>query len=184
MSAQTAVSIFAALPKDEQRFWEEERRIVRSAINGAKEMPRRRREALMFLSNLWFHHRNVKGVIYPGAEKIADKLECSVRTAKTILKELRDEGFIIPVDYEKGGSRTTRYVVDLGKIVEMRPPRGWGAEESFDRILRTNRAHINRAISLSNRAKIARGKGEKAQVATKPVRETFDDPSDWVEVPF
>lgn len=184
MAHATAVSIFEALPASEKRFWEEERRAIRGAINRAKSLPKRRREALMYCTNLWFHHRHKDGFIRPGAENLAEKLECCLRTAKSVLKDLRNDGLIVAVDYEKGGKNATRYVVDLGRVLDFTSPRDAYTEAFHGEIRRKNIDHVNRAISAANRAKIARGKKDRAQLVPEPVKEVFNDPSDWVEVPF
>lgn len=179
----SAVSIFEALPDAAKRKWEAERGIIRNGITKAKHMPRREREAMMFLTNLWFYHRNSEGYIRPGAALLADKLECSVRTAKTVLKSLRDAGYLIPLDYEKGGRNATRYAVNLALIVENLCRQTRNNKAQHDEIKARNEAHINRAKSITNRAKIARGIKGKA-LTEFPLPEVFGDPSDWVEVPF
>lgn len=179
---QTAVSIFEALPSDEKRKWEEERRIVRSGIRRAKVLPRRDRECLMYVTNLWFYHRNGDGFIHPGAKLIASKLECSVRTAKTVLKRLRDGGYLVPLEYAKGGRRATWYAVDIGKILDdfCPVPRGYSAD--WHEAKARSVSQINRARLATNRAKVAHGIHREG--TDNPLPETFNDPSDWVEVPF
>lgn len=179
----SAVSIFEALPDAEKRKWEIERRIIRGGIHKAKSMPRRKREALMYFTNLWFHHRNGDGFIHPGAKKVAEKMECSVRTINGVMGELRDEGFLIPLAYAKGGRNATRYAVDLAAILDKLCPKQRFMEAEFEEIRQRSRAHINRAKSIFNRAETAHG-NSKAQPSEKPIREVFGDPSDWMEVPF
>lgn len=179
----TAVSIFEALPDDEKRKWEVERRIVRDGINKAKGLPRRHREALMYLTNLWFYHRNGDGFIHPGMTKLAEKLECSVRTAKTVAKDLRDAGYLVPLAYENGGRQATRYAVDLGLIVARLCNVSRFQRDTADEISRRSAAQINRAKSAANRAKIAHGISKGAH-PKEPVREVYSDASDWVEAPF
>lgn len=179
----SAVSIFEALPSEAKRKWEAERGIIRNGITRAKHMPRRDREAMMLLTNLWFYHRNSEGYIRPGAALLADKLECSVRTAKTVLKSLRDAGYLIPLDYEKGGRNATRYAVNLALIVEKLCRVTRNTKAQHEEIKARNEAHINRAKSIINRAKVARGI-LKEVLQEDPLPEAFDDPSDWVEVPF
>lgn len=180
----SAVSIFEALPDDAKRKWEAERGIIRNGIAKAKHMPRRDREAMMLLTNHWFYHRNSEGYIRPGAALLADKLECSIRTIKTVLKNLRDAGYLIPLDYEKGGRNATRYAVNLALIVENLCRQTRNNKAQHDEIKARNEAHINRAKSIVNRAKVARGIKGKSQTSEEPLPEAFGDPSDWVEVPF
>ena len=179
----SAVSIFEALPNAEKRKWEEERRVIRNGIKRAKSIPRREREALMLLSNLWFYHRNGDGFIRPGAALLAEKLECSVRTAKSVLKYHREAGYLVALDYEKGGRNATRYAVDLGLIIDNLCPKAKHGEPQNGEIKGRSEAHINRAKSIANRAKSARGIYRLEQ-QEQPIAETFGHPSDWVEVPF
>lgn len=181
-TSANAVSIFEALDEAEKRKWEAERRLVRDSIRRAKAMPRRDRECLMYVTNLWFHHRTGDGYIHPGASLIASKLECSVRTAKSVMKSLRDCGYLIALRYEKGGRRATWYAVDIGKILDDfgHRPRGFPVE--FDLAKERSRAQINRAKMIANRANFARGIHREG--TERPLPETFNDPSDWVEVPF
>lgn len=178
----TAVSIFEALPEQEKRKWEAERRIVRDGIRKAKHLPRRDRECLMYLTNLWFYHRNDEGFIHPGATKVAGKLECSVRTVKATFKRLRDAGYLVPLEYSKGGRRATWYAVDIGKILDdlCHRPRGFSLD--WDEAKGRSSAQINRAKLAANRAKVAHGIHREGK--EKPLPEVFDDPSDWQEVPF
>ena len=96
--ATSAVSIFDALPEAEKRKWEAERRIVRDGIRKAKAMPKRDRECLMYLCNLWFYHRNGDGFIHPGAKLLAARLECSERTVKSTDLCPRPRGFSLDWD--------------------------------------------------------------------------------------
>ena len=178
----SAVSIFEALPEDEKRKWEAERRIVRAGIRKAKSLPRRDRECLMYLTNLWFYHRNGDGFIRPGSSLVAEKMECSVRTAKTIMKRLREAEYLLPLAYENGGRRATWYAVDIGKILDDMCPRPRGFSLDWDEAKARSAAQINRAKVAVNRAKIAHGIHREG--TEPPLPETFNDPSDWVEVPF
>jgi hypothetical protein len=182
MSAQAsnAVSIFYALPDEEKRKWEEERRIVRDGIRRAKSLPRRDRECLMYLCNLWFYHRNGDGFIHPGATLIAEKMECGLRTAKSILGRLRKGGYLVTLAYPKGGRRATWYAVNVGKIVTDFCPKPRLHSLDWDEAVARSVAHINRAKAAANRAKSAHG----IQGIEPPLPEVFGDPSDWVEVPF
>lgn len=177
-----AVSIFEALPQEEKRKWELERRLVRDGIKKAKVLPRRDRECLMYLTNLWFYHRNGEGFIRPGNKKIAGKLECSVRTSITTTNRLQEMGYLIPVAYPKGGRRPTWYAVDIGKIIDDYCPRPRGFALHWDEAKARSTAYINRAKFAANRAKIAHGIHREGK--EEPLPETFNDPSDWVEVPF
>lgn len=179
---QCAVSIFEALPTPEKRKWEAERRIVRAGIRKAKAMPRRDRECLMYLTNLWFYHRNDTGYIHPGSGLVASKLECSVRTAKTVMKRLREAGYLVPLEYAKGGRRATWYAVDVGKILDDWCPRPKNFPLDWDEAKARSFDQINRAKLAANRAKVAHGIHSKGE--DKPLPERFDDPSDWSEVPF
>lgn len=183
MSAATsAVSIYDAMPDDEKRKWEAERKLVREGIRRAKSLPRRDRECLMFLVNLWFYHRNGDGFIHPGATMVANKMECCVRTAKAILGRLRTGGYLVVVGYPKGGRRATWYAVDVGKIlIDFHArPRGFGAH--WDEVIERSNRLVNRAKEAANRAKIAHGIHREG--TERPLPETFDDPSDWREIPF
>ncbi len=94
---------------------------IRRAINKAA-LPANRRDALRHLVNLWYYHRNGTGEIHPGAETLAKKWRVSLRTVKTILKEFREAGFISAIKYAKGGKNSTRYTVDLDRIIETLAP--------------------------------------------------------------
>ena len=180
--AMTAGSIFEALPDAEKRKWEAERRIVRSGIKSAKFLARRDRECLMYVTNLWFYHRNASGFIHPGAALVADKLECSERTVKSMFKRLRGLGYLVSLAYEKGGRRATWYAVDIAKILDDMCPRPRGYAADWDDAKSRSAGQINRAIQAANRAKIAHG--IHRTVKEKPLPEVFGDPSDWQEVPF
>lgn len=180
IARQTAISIFDALPPTEKRKWEAERRIVRDGIRKARAMPRRDRECLMFLCNLWFYHRNGDGFIHPGSDLVADKMECSVRTAKGIMKRHREAGYLVPLAYEKGGRRATWYAVDIGRVLTDLCPRPRGFSLDWDDAMARSAAQINRAKTAANRAKFAHGIQGKGQ----PLPEAFGDASDWSEVPF
>jgi hypothetical protein len=94
---------------------------IRRAISKAK-MNANRRDALRYIVNLWFTHRNNTGEIHPGVEKIAHKLRLSIRTIKSILKEFREAGFMAAIAYAKGGRKATRYRVDLDRMLEIIAP--------------------------------------------------------------
>lgn len=177
-----ATSIFEALPKAEKRKWELERRVIREGIRRAEGLSRRERDGLMYCANLWFYHRNGEGFIRPGAKLLASKLECCERTAKSVFKKLREAGYLIPLEYLKGGHNATRYAVDLALIIDMHCPFSEHYPDQWDDIKRRSVAHVNRAKFAANRAKVARGI-EKAPLVERP-RESFDDASDWSEVPF
>jgi hypothetical protein len=181
-AAASAVSIYDAIPEAEKRKWEAERKLVREGIRRAKSMPRRDRECLMFLTNLWFYHRNGDGFIHPGATMVAEKLECCLRTAKAILNRLRAGGYLVVVAYPKGGRRATWYAVDVGKILLdfHARPRGYG--EHWDEAIDRSNRLLNRAKEAANRAKTAHGIQKKR--IDKPLPEVFGDVSDWVDVPF
>lgn len=178
----SAVSIFDALPEVEKRKWEAERRIIRNGIQKARSIPLRERTALMFFTNLWFYHRNVDGFIRPGAKRLAQKLECSERTARSVLKYHREAGYLIELKYGKGGRNATRYAVNLALILDNLCTEPGYAPSLHDDIRRQNIAHINRAKSRLNPAKSADGIYKAHPL--KSVSESFDDPSDWTEVPF
>ena len=182
--AVTAYSIFDALPEADKRKWEAERRLVRDGIKRAKHLPPRYRNCLSYMCNLWFYHRGSKGYIHPGAELIASKTECSVRTAKTMLKSLREAGYIIPLAYEKGGTKkATCYAVDIGRIVYDLCPRPRLVATDWIDAIERSRAYVNRAKFCVNRAKVAHCNKRQNKPSQDP-KITFDDPSDWIEVPF
>ena len=178
----TATNIFEALPEAEKRRWEAERRIVRQGIRRAKSLSRRERECLMFVTNLWFYHRGHTGFIHPGASLVANKLECSVRTAKTVMKRLRDCGYLVPLAYASGGRRATWYAVDVGKILDDWCRRPAYFSDDWDAAKARSVAFLNRATFSVNRAKVAHGIQRYGTEDTLP--EVFDDPSDWVDFPF
>lgn len=95
----------------------QERRLLRRLVERAKGVSLRESTALIFLLNRWFYHRGGKGVIHPGAEEVAKAARCCLRTAKAILKKLRNWGFIVAVQYAKGGRNATRYMVDTRRIL-------------------------------------------------------------------
>lgn len=85
-------------------------------------------KALMrVIVNLWFHHRHGQGVINPGRESLGKRCEAalSVRTVSRYLGEFRRLGFITPVQYAKGGRKSTRYTVDLERISRVLDPGAW-----------------------------------------------------------
>lgn len=98
-----------------------ERRRVRATIRKSS-LSKNQIAVLEYLVNLWFVHRKKGGQIYPGAERIAQKVKLSLRTVKAFLAQFRDLAFIKAVAYAKGGRKATRYVVDLGKIDEILDP--------------------------------------------------------------
>jgi len=61
--------------------------------------------ARMHLQNLSYVH--------PGMRKMADWGECSERQARSNFAALREEHVIVPLFYEKGGRRATRFRVDF-----------------------------------------------------------------------
>lgn len=182
MTMPNAVSIFDALPDAEKRKWEVERRIIRAGIKRAKHLPRRDREGLMYLVNLWFYHRNGDGFIHPGSTLLAEKLECSVRTAKDVLKRLREAGYLVCLAYGKGGRNATWYAVNLAKVLDDLCVMQRFQEQDWNDIKCRSHAQLNRAKMAANRAKIAHGNNKYAP--EDPLPEVFGDPSDWVEVPF
>lgn len=93
------------------------RRATRVCIRKAKGLTRTEREILVHMTSLWYHHRNGQGVIYPGREGVAKKCRCSIRTVASALEKFRQMGFIVPVKYAKGGSKSTRYTVDIVTIL-------------------------------------------------------------------
>lgn len=92
------------------------RAISKSGLNA------NRRDALRYIVNLWFYHRNITGEIHPGVEKIAKKLRLSIRTVKSILNEFRRAGFMAAIAYAKGGRKATRYRIDVDQICETLAP--------------------------------------------------------------
>jgi hypothetical protein len=96
----------------------EERRLVRSLVRKAKSMTKMEREILLWLIERWFYHRKGAGVIHPGVAAIRKATEWCERSVRYVLKRLRDWGFIVAVEYAKGGRRATRYMVDSAKIIE------------------------------------------------------------------
>lgn len=178
--ASSAISIFEALPDAEKRKWEAERRIVRDGIRKAKSMPKRDRECLMYLCNLWFYHRNGDGFIHPGAKLLAARLECSERTVKSITKRIREAGYLVTLAYPKGGRRATWYAVDIGRVLADLCPRPRGFSLDWDEAMVRSVAQINRAKTAANRAKAAHGIQGKEQ----DLPDAFGDASDWSEVPF
>lgn len=94
-----------------------ERQLLRNLVRKAKDISLRESTALLFFLNHWFRHRGGEGVIHPGAQKLANAARCGLRTARSLMKTLREWGFIVPVKYEKGGRNATRYMVDTQKIL-------------------------------------------------------------------
>lgn len=82
------------------------------AIRGA-EMSNNQKEALRFILREWGKHQNTTGVIFFGADKMAEQCKLSVRTAKRFLGVFRESGWIEAVKYPRGGACATRYVVHL-----------------------------------------------------------------------
>lgn len=109
------------MSKDKNSFSEsasgQERRLVRQLIRNAKSITKLDREILIWLTDRWFYHRGGKGVIHPGVEKISRAVERCARTVRYTLSRLREWGFIVPVQYEKGGRNATRYMVDINRIL-------------------------------------------------------------------
>lgn len=93
------------------------RRAARDCIRKAKGLTRSEREILWHVTSLWYHHRNSAGLIYPGREAVAKKCRCSEATVKRAFNRFRKMGFITAVKYAKGGSKATRYTVDISCIL-------------------------------------------------------------------
>lgn len=194
-SAEKVVSLFAAPPDVTRRDWEIERDMVRGGIRRCKSMRKGDLECLMYLTNLWFYHRGSDGFIRPGSALVAKRLGCSIRTAKTRMKTLRDAGYLVPIAYEKGGSARGRsfatwYFVDVGKILQdMVPVPSWGCDQ-WEKISGRSARFHQRANEIASRAKLARCYKGKEQDDFLPrsdrpirppdseIREAFDDPSD------
>lgn len=93
-----------------------ERRDMRRIIRGLP-LSKNDAEILQYLVNLWFVHRNAKGYIHPGREKVAKKTRVSVRTVARAFEKFRRLGYIQAIRFILGGRHSTRYVVDFRAIV-------------------------------------------------------------------
>lgn len=95
------------------------RKCVRDAIRQSYSFTKSQRDVVLYIANLWLHHRNGReGVIRPGRERIAKKANVSVRTVASVMADMRDAGVLIPVAYPKGGRRATQYKMRISKIFE------------------------------------------------------------------
>lgn len=95
----------------------QERSLARRAIDKAFKsgiLSRTEKDVMTTVLNLWFAHRGPKmtGVIRPGRAYLAKKNKCSVRTVASLLKRMRDAGFLVTIAYAKGGRRATQYRLD------------------------------------------------------------------------
>lgn len=102
----------------------QERAHLRRAIQKSGQLSNNRKAILLYLLNLWFHHRNCTAEIHPGAEAIATKAFVSERTARQALAEFREAGFIVPIAYASGGRMRTRYRVEPQQILDVLAPSG------------------------------------------------------------
>jgi hypothetical protein len=85
--------------------------MIRRVIRQAKTLTRAERDVTLVVVNAWFWHRALDGQIHPGRKRIARKAGCCVRTVASVLDRLRNAGVLMPIQYLKGGNRSTRYRV-------------------------------------------------------------------------
>lgn len=108
--AKQAQRIAAKARQERREFREIIRRI------GRKDLTKSQKAILEVLVNLWFAHRYGEGVIRPGRERLAKRCDVHVNTVKSTLDRLRTLNVITAVEYASGGSKATRYTVDLDTI--------------------------------------------------------------------
>lgn len=94
-----------------------ERRSMRRTVRDLG-LSKNDQEILQFLVNMWFSNRYVAGEIHPGRERVSKKVRLSVRTVARALAKFRDCGFLVPVQYAKGGRKSTRYTVNFVAIID------------------------------------------------------------------
>lgn len=93
------------------------RKCVRDAIKQSKELTRCQKDIVLYVTNLWLHHRNTpEAVIRPGRDRIAKKTNSSTRSVSTVLSMMRTGGVLVPVANESGGNGPTRYKMRLKKL--------------------------------------------------------------------
>jgi hypothetical protein len=100
--------------------WAERRSMARTIDKS--DLSRSLQAVLKKVVNLWFYHRYIGRVIYPGVKKLAKACRLCERSIRSALKLFRESGFIVPVAFSKGGAKSTRYTVDLYKIQEVLAP--------------------------------------------------------------
>jgi hypothetical protein len=84
----------------------------------------------------WFRNR-MRGEchIHPGAKKMAKWAGCEARTASANMAVFRNWGFLVPVAYEKGGRRATRYVVNPMALLNVMTTLGANPSKDLKRLL-------------------------------------------------
>lgn len=87
------------------------RRIIRAI--GREHCTKSEKLILEKVVNLWFAHRYGEGVIRPGRERLAKQCQVHSNTVKTALAKFRALGIMNAVAYAKGGTKATRYTVNL-----------------------------------------------------------------------
>ena len=105
----------------------EEQRQIRAIVRKIKrdKLTKGQRDVLTVIVNQWFHHRNgPEGVIRPGKERIAKRANVCIRTVATALELFRSMGIICAVQYAKGGTKATRYTVNLTALRDAFDPHG------------------------------------------------------------
>lgn len=92
------------------------RQFMRAAVRRAK-ISKNKRDLVLALLNIWFK-RKAEGLMYPGRKKLAKMAGISIRTAATILAEMREAGALEVICYGKGGrGKATRYRMNLTKLI-------------------------------------------------------------------
>lgn len=97
------------------------RRVIRDAKNG---LTGNWREVVEYFANLWFANRKSRGYLNPPLDAVARKFGRSRKFIQRVVSFMKKDLGLIPVAYEKGGRKATRYVLDLRVLVERLAPSG------------------------------------------------------------
>lgn len=103
----------------------QEANYLRRIICKSTKLTKSERDVLLVIVNLWLHHRyGPEGVIRPGRKFIAKRADVCLNTVKRSLSRFRDMGIIWAVQYAQGGTKATRYKVDLLALEDALDPHG------------------------------------------------------------
>lgn len=92
-------------------------RFMRARVRNCEDFTKTERDIMIFMLNLWFHHENgPKGYIHPGRALIAQKCQCTTKTASRTLAKLRAAAIIVSLNEPKGGRLATQYVLDISAL--------------------------------------------------------------------
>lgn len=91
------------------------RQFMRRAVKKAK-VSNNEKAVVSALMNIWFVRKG-DGEMHPGRKKIAKMAGVSVRTVAAIMARMREVGALVVVSHAKGGRASTRYRMDLEKLI-------------------------------------------------------------------